>query len=137
MSEKQPTKIAEGAQTAATEEEHPPIPRAAEDRKAASALASLDSKTEATAGASQNVDQEAVQNAIKNLSGAATAPKKAAAAGLKKTDEIKKPPVKVDAKDVDLLLDECEFPNKVRATEFLRAHEGDLGKALRAFVQPA
>lgn len=140
MSEKQPSKIAEGAQTATTEEEHPPLANNAEDRKAASALASLDSKTESTStGPSQNVDQEAVQNAIKNLSGAGgTAPKKAAAAGLagaKKADEVKKPLVKVDAADVGVLMEECDF-NKIKATEYLRAHDGDLGRALRAFVTP-
>lgn len=137
MSEKQPPQIAEGAQTATTEEENPPLASNAEDRKAASALASLDSKAEG-APSSQNVDQEAVQNAIKNLSGAGKAPKKAAAAGLsKKTDDApKKPLVKVDAADVTVVMEECEF-NKVRATDFLRTHEGDLGSALRAFVTPA
>lgn len=139
MSEKQPSQITEGAQTATTQEEHPPLANNAEDRKAASALASLDSKTESSGtGASHNVDQEAVQNAIKNLSGASgTAPKKAAAAGLsKKQEEVnKKPLVKVDAADVGVLVDECDL-NKIKATELLRAHDGDLERALKAFVTP-
>ncbi|KPM43353.1 hypothetical protein AK830_g3189 [Neonectria ditissima] len=104
----------------AAEDESQAVAKSAEDRKAASALASLDADDSAAAN---NVDHDAVSKAMKALgTGAST---KAAAASTKN--------VKVDAADVALLVDELELP-KAKATELLKSHEGDAVKAMRAYV---
>lgn len=88
MSEKQPPAVVEGATGGDVEEEVQPA-KSAEDRKAASALASLDARGDDAS--EDKVDAEAAQKAIKGLGGATAAKK-----------EVKN--VKVDAADVTLLV---------------------------------
>ncbi|KAI0539792.1 hypothetical protein GGR58DRAFT_499830 [Xylaria digitata] len=92
--------------------------KSAEDRKAAAALASMDSSGDGTEAA--EVDATAVSKAMKNLGTAPAAVK-----------EVKK--VKVDAADVALLVDELEL-TKQKATELLKAHDGDAVRAMRTFI---
>ncbi|KXH62801.1 hypothetical protein CSAL01_02706 [Colletotrichum salicis] len=117
MSEKQPPTVVEGATAGDVEEEVQPA-KSAEDRKAASALASLDAGGD-DSGSGQ-VDVDAAQKAIKGLGGATAAKK-----------EVKN--VKVDAADVALLVDELEL-TKPKATELLKANDGDAVKAMKASV---
>ncbi|KAI1636342.1 hypothetical protein F4809DRAFT_389477 [Biscogniauxia mediterranea] len=117
MAEPQPRSIHEGATGDVEDEVSSSQAKSAEDRKAAAALASLDDTHGDDAGAAA-VDQEAVSKAMKNLGGAA------------KT-EVKK--VKVDAADVALLVDELDL-TKPKATELLKAHDGDAVKAMKAFI---
>ena len=126
MAEPQPPNVHEGATTAAADEEDVhATAKSAEDRKAASALASLDANDDAATG-SKEVDHEAVSKAMKSLGGA----KPPAAA--KTTAPTKN--VKVDAADVALLVDELEL-TKPKATELLKSHDGDAVKAMRAWVR--
>lgn len=133
MTEQQPPNVVEGA-TGDIDDERPAV-KSAEDRKAASALASLDTAAGDDA-ASKNVDQDAVGQAMKNLGGS-TGPgagkggstTAAAAAAPKKA-------VKVDAADVALLVQELELP-KAKVTELLKAHDGDAVATMRAYVTPA
>ncbi|KAL2165375.1 hypothetical protein VTH06DRAFT_673 [Thermothelomyces fergusii] len=120
--DRQPADIVEGA-TADVEDEVQPAAKSAEDRKAAAALSKLDDTRADDEAAAREVDQEAVKNAVNALGGGA-APKK----------ETKV--VKVDAADVKLLVDELELP-KTKATELLKAHDGDAVKAMKAYLQPA
>ncbi|PTB65933.1 hypothetical protein BBK36DRAFT_1203169 [Trichoderma citrinoviride] len=106
----------------------------AEDRKAASALADLDAPASSAADASSanNVDHEAVSKAVSSLPANKTASSSSATttapgAAAKKT-------VKVDAADVALLVDQIEV-TKARATELLKAHDGDAVAALRAVAR--
>ncbi|KAI1815582.1 hypothetical protein GGS20DRAFT_328391 [Poronia punctata] len=94
--------------------------KSAEDRKAAAALASLDSNGDG-AEASQ-VDAASASKAIRNLATAAPTEKK----------DVKK--VKVDAGDVTLLVDELEM-TKAKATELLKAHDGDAVRAMRDYIK--
>ncbi|KAH6681057.1 hypothetical protein F5X68DRAFT_26176 [Plectosphaerella plurivora] len=121
MSEKQPPNVVEGATTGDVEDEIPAA-KSAEDRKAASALASLEDGDDA--GAGNAVDAEAAKKALGNLGGADSADKKALPV---------RSNVKVDAADVALLVAELEV-TKPRATELLKAHDGDAVKALRAHI---
>jgi hypothetical protein len=90
MAEPQPRTVHEGATTATDGiEEEVTKAKSAEDRKAAAALASMDSGADE---GSAEVDAAAVSKAMKNLGAAAPAEKK----------EVKK--VKVDAADVALLV---------------------------------
>ncbi|CAM1510139.1 Fc.00g004740.m01.CDS01 [Cosmosporella sp. VM-42] len=118
MAEPQPPTVHEGATTA--ESETPPA-KSAEDRKAASALASLDA--DESSGAS-HVDHEAASKAMKSLGGT----KKPGAPAKK---DVKN--VKVDPADVALLVDNLDL-NKPKATELLKSHEGNAVKAMRAFI---
>ncbi|KAH6885847.1 hypothetical protein B0T10DRAFT_550363 [Thelonectria olida] len=104
----------------AAEDEPQTTAKSAEDRKAASALASLDADESA---GSHNVDADAVNKAMKTLGGSSSAPKPASASKN----------VKVDPADVALLVDELDLP-KPKATELLKSHEGDAVKAMRAYV---
>jgi NACalpha-BTF3-like transcription factor len=106
----------------AAEDEPQTTAKSAEDRKAASALASLDADESA---ASHNVDADAVNKAMKALGGGSSATAKKTAAASKN--------VKVDPADVALLVDELDLP-KPKATELLKTHEGDAVKAMRAYV---
>lgn len=90
----------------------------AEDRKAATALASLDAAPDDTTN--KDLDSEAVTKAIKTLGSNPAAPKP--------TRNIK-----VDDADVALLVDQLELP-RGKAAELLRAHEGDAVGAMRAWV---
>ena len=93
MSEKQPPTIVEGATTGDVEDEIPnTAAKSAEDRKAASALASLEGGDDA--GGKEDVDAEAAKKAIGSL-GAADGDKKALPV---------RSNVKVDAADVTLLV---------------------------------
>ncbi|KHN97715.1 uncharacterized protein MAM_04730 [Metarhizium album ARSEF 1941] len=124
MAEPQPRNIHEGATIADVEEELQSTAKSAEDRKAASALASLDAAGNDDA-AGRDVDQEAVNKAMKSLGGAKSAP--ATASALAKS-------VKVDAADLGLLMHELEL-SKQKATELLKAHDGDALKAMRAWIK--
>ncbi|PTB37767.1 uncharacterized protein TrAFT101_005360 [Trichoderma asperellum] len=116
--------------------DQPPLPKNAEDRKAASALAALDTPSDAAGTPSNdNVNTEAVSQAMLKLgagddkakkpaSAAASSSSTAAPAAAKKT-------VKVDAADVALVVDELEVA-KAKATELLKAHDGDAVATLRA-----
>ncbi|KAL7620856.1 hypothetical protein AAE478_009854 [Parahypoxylon ruwenzoriense] len=120
MAEPQPRNIQEGASTGDVEDEVQTTAKSAEDRKAAAAMASLDARGD-DATPQHAVDQEAVSKAMKSLgSGAATEKK-----------EVKK--VKVDAADVALLVDELDL-TKPKATELLKAHDGDAVRAMKAFI---
>ncbi|EFY86340.1 hypothetical protein MAC_07644 [Metarhizium acridum CQMa 102] len=126
MAEPQPRNVHEGATTGDVEDELQSTAKSAEDRKAASALASLDAAAAANDDAAgRDVDQEAVNKAMKSLGGAKSAPVPAAAPAKS---------VKVDAADVSLLVDELEL-SKPKATELLKAHDGDAVKAMRAWVK--
>ncbi|KAH6853504.1 hypothetical protein B0I37DRAFT_348945 [Chaetomium sp. MPI-CAGE-AT-0009] len=118
--DRQPADIVEGATSGDVEDEVQPTAKSAEDRKAAAALSKLDSRGD-DEGAAREVDQEAVKNAMSALGGGAD----------KKDIKV----VKVDAADVKLLVDELELP-KPKATELLKAHDGDAIKAMRAYLQP-
>lgn len=91
MAEPQPRNVKEGATTGDVEEEVTKA-KSAEDRKAAAALASMDSNGDGAEAA--NVDVAAVNKAMKNLGTAASAPAE--------KKEVKK--IKVDAADVSLVV---------------------------------
>lgn len=121
MADKQPPNVVEGATTGDVEDDVPPsaAPKSAEDRKAANALASLDAADETGGGSpAANVDQDAVNKAMKKTAATAEPPRKN---------------VKVDAADVALLVDELDM-TRPKATELLKANDGDAVKAMRAFV---
>ncbi|KAI6783159.1 uncharacterized protein J7T54_000661 [Emericellopsis cladophorae] len=129
MTEAQPPNVVEGATTGDFEDEQSQKPSSAEDRKAASALASLDAAApNDTDKAAQNIDQAAVNKAMGGAGGGAGggASHETAAAAPKKS-------VKVDAADVSLLVDQLLLA-KPKATELLKAHDGDAVKAMRAYV---
>ncbi|OCK85178.1 hypothetical protein K432DRAFT_287397 [Lepidopterella palustris CBS 459.81] len=119
MAEPQPDSVHEGAST-------PPAPTGtAEDRKAAAALSSLDAHDDESS-TKKDVDAEALGQAMKNLG-----------VGDKKEHEgnkvVPKKAVKIDAGDVSLLIEQLEL-TKVKATELLKANDGDAVKAMTAFV---
>ena len=87
--DRQPADIVEGATSGDVEDEVQPTAKSAEDRKAAAALSKLDARGD-DEGASREVDQEAVNNAMSSLGGGAA------------KKEVKT--VKVDAADVKLLV---------------------------------
>ncbi|MCJ1245128.1 hypothetical protein MMC30_002329 [Trapelia coarctata] len=129
MAEPQPPMHAGSADL---EDEHPPAPTGgAEDRKAAAALSSLSSLNDEASTPKGDVDQKALGDAISRLE--VGKGKRGEEKG-KKAVEGEKKKVKVDAGDVALLVEELEL-NKVKATELLRAHDGDALKAMRAFVR--
>ncbi|KAH6651013.1 hypothetical protein F5144DRAFT_71377 [Chaetomium tenue] len=118
--DRQPADIVEGATSGDVEDEVQPTAKSAEDRKAAAALSKLDARGD-DEGASREVDQEAVKNAMSSLGGGAA------------KKDVKT--VKVDAADVKLLVDELEL-SKPKATDLLKAHDGDAVKAMKAYLQP-
>ncbi|PMD17132.1 hypothetical protein NA56DRAFT_648872 [Hyaloscypha hepaticicola] len=133
MAEQQPPTIVEGATTGDVDDEIPVAAKSAEDRKAAAALSSLDAPREDESAGTKDVDQEAVRKAMERLGGSASTNGAAA----KKDTETKavKKSVKVDPADVTLLVEELEL-SKIKATDLLKAHDGDAGKALRAYIAP-
>ncbi|TGO60975.1 hypothetical protein BCON_0031g00540 [Botryotinia convoluta] len=133
MSESQPPTLVEGATTGDVDDEIPQKAKSAEDRKAAAALSSLDAPREDDSTATKEVDQEAVRKAMERLAGTGTTNGKVA----KKGDEKKvvKKIVKVEAADVNLLVEELEL-TKIKATDLLKAHDGDATTALRASITP-
>lgn len=98
MAEVQPPNIVEGATTGDVEDEIQPTAKSAEDRKAAAALSSLDTR-EDDSTAAKDIDQEAVKKAMDRLAGTGGSGKKVE--GDKK--EVKKV-VKVDQSDVLLIV---------------------------------
>ncbi|KAK4129626.1 hypothetical protein N657DRAFT_652968 [Parathielavia appendiculata] len=119
--DRQPADIVEGATSGDVEDEVQPTAKSAEDRKAAAALSKLDTHGADDESAGREVDQEAVQNAMNALG------------GVDKKEASKT--VKVDAADVKLLVDEFEL-SKPKATELLKAHDGDAVRAMKAYLQP-
>ncbi|KAH8428527.1 huntingtin-interacting protein K [Aspergillus melleus] len=124
------------------------LPANAEDRKAAAALSSLntngiaaDSDSAAKPSAS-SAEQEALGKAMSRLeiaAGTGGAAKRGAGEAQKKgtaSEVVRKKAVKVAAEDVALLVEELEL-NKIKATELLKVHDGDVRKAIKAFVTPA
>ncbi|KAJ5834823.1 hypothetical protein N7447_000849 [Penicillium robsamsonii] len=118
------------------------LPSNAEDRKAAAALSSLNPNEIATEDASAraplSANQEALGKAMSRLeiaSGQDLGNKKAAE-GLKTDGVVKKKIVKVAPADVALLVDQLDL-NKIKATELLKAHDGDAIKAMKAFIAPS
>ncbi|TVY44164.1 hypothetical protein LOCC1_G005915 [Lachnellula occidentalis] len=131
MAEAQPPTIVEGATTGDIEDEVP-VAKSAEDRKAQAALSSLDAPRDDDISTTKDVDQDAVRKAMDRLAG------KGATNGVlnKKEDETKvavKKNVKVDPADIALLVEELEL-NKIKATDLLKAYEGDVTQALKAYV---
>ncbi|KAG6072783.1 hypothetical protein E4U30_006940 [Claviceps sp. LM220 group G6] len=100
--------------------------KSAEDRKAASALASLDAAGhDDPAMNNRDVDREAVNKAMRSLGDGA---KPASAATVAPSRNIK-----VDDADVAVLVDQLEV-SKANATDLLKAHDGDAVKAMRTWV---
>ncbi|MCJ1304710.1 hypothetical protein MMC08_007523 [Hypocenomyce scalaris] len=132
MAEPQPPQVREGADV---DDETPAVPASAEDRKAAAALSSLDARPEDDEGTSEKtqLDQEALGKAMSRLE--LVSKGKEGDRGKSKEGEVekKKPVVKVDQADVVLLIEQLEL-SKPKATELLRAHEGNAVKAMRAFI---
>ncbi|GFP59980.1 hypothetical protein TASIC1_0015014900 [Trichoderma asperellum] len=117
--------------------DQPPLPKNAEDRKAASALAALDTPSDAAGTPSNdNVNTEAVSKAMLKLGAGDDKAKKPASAAASSSAAAAAPAavkknVKVDAADVALVVDELEVA-KAKATELLKAHDGDAVATLRA-----
>ncbi|KAL1964589.1 hypothetical protein VTN77DRAFT_6763 [Rasamsonia byssochlamydoides] len=132
------------------------LPANAEDRKAAAALSSLNANEISQSGNDDDAGskipsaeaQEALGKAMSRLEiatgGGASGASKAgdgAGAGAGKTDAekkdegVKKKAVKVAAEDVTLLVEELDL-TKNKATELLKAHDGDATKAIKAFIAP-
>jgi hypothetical protein len=134
-----PPKMSEPPQT--PDIGNPPVAASAEDRKAASALAALDSTTleDTTSPTSPSAgganDAAAVRDAMARLEGKSLTKPTAAAQGGKAgvTVPVVSKAVKVDQADVALLVDQLEL-SKPKATELLKTHGGDAVKALRAYV---
>ena len=134
MAEPQPAAVHEGM-----DPEGPPPPASGEDRKTAAAMSSLEGRGgDEDVKPNKQIDQEALEKAISRLELADKVGKVAAgdkAKGEKEKEEReKRAKVKVDQADVGLLVQELDL-NKVKATELLKAHEGDAVKAMRAFVR--
>ncbi|KAF1982567.1 hypothetical protein K402DRAFT_384428 [Aulographum hederae CBS 113979] len=119
MAEPQPPDVKEGATT----DEIAP-----EARKAAAALSALESHEEASSTPNNNgkkdVNAEALSSAMKNLD-------------VKEGGEgVRKAVVKIAAADVAFIADQFDL-SKPRATDMLRANEGNAKKAMSAFVASA
>ena len=139
MAEPQPSSVQEGMDR----EDPAPLPTSAEDRKTAAAMSSLERRggdeDDAAAKPNKEIDQEALGKAISRLELADKA-STVGGAGEKKTKEKeeveKRAKVKVDQADVTLLVEELDL-SKAKATELLKANEGDAVKAMRGFVRAA
>lgn len=101
MAEPRPTNIVEGATTGDLEEEIPVAAKSAEERKAAAAMSSLDSRAE-DAGSSRDVDQAAIKKAMERLGGPALTNGTSGKQGEDK--KVVKKAIKVDVADVNLLV---------------------------------
>ncbi|KAG6138020.1 hypothetical protein E4U38_000699 [Claviceps purpurea] len=100
--------------------------KSAEDRKAASALACLDAAGhEDPAMNNRDVDREAVNKAMRSLGDGAKLASAATVAPFRN--------IKVDDADVAVLVDQLEV-SKAKATDLLKAHDGDAVKAMRTWV---
>jgi hypothetical protein len=113
MAERQPPTIVEGATPADVDEEVPATAKSAEDRKAAAALSSLDSRVDESAG-TKDVDQAAIKKAMERLGGSGTTNGTVARKDEKK---VVKKAVKVDAADVTLLV--CLFQRTIICRDLL------------------
>lgn len=123
MAEPQPSSAKAGS-AAADAEENPTLKAGSkDDAKAAAALSSLDARGDDADG-SKPADSAALTGAMKDLKVDGSSEAKTKAAPKK---------VKIDAKDVTLIVEHCEI-NKVKATELLRANDGNLLEALSAYV---
>ncbi|KAN0071538.1 hypothetical protein V8E54_010134 [Elaphomyces granulatus] len=133
-----------------TETPEQQLPKTAEDRKAAAALSSLNaneisqSSNDASSNLPSAVDQEALGKAMSRLeivAGCAAGTKGSIGPGQggalkKETDNIKKKAVKIAAEDILLVVEELDL-TKNKATELLKVHDGDVTKAIQAFISPA
>ena len=113
MAEPQPSTIHEGADPDAAEaNENPSVPASAEDRKAAAALSSLEThggaEDEESSKKKLNVDVDALGKAMRNLEIVAGG-NKAKTKGKEETKKEEQKKVKVDAKDVSLLVSDSLF----------------------------
>lgn len=128
--------MADNRPPADVQDELPAAAQSAEDRKAASALASLDvSHDDATA--SKDVDRRAVDEAMKRLGAAAAASSSAVSASSKPVAAKPAVPVKnvkVEPADVALVVDQLDLA-RPKAMDLLRAHDGDAVEAMRAYVR--
>ncbi|KAI9779436.1 MAG: hypothetical protein M1839_007401 [Geoglossum umbratile] len=121
----------------------PAPPLDPESRKAAAALSALDSSTTIDDAPSSttpntNVDQEALGKAMEGLktrSGVGGGGG-GSGGGPGRDEGGKGRKVRIEAADVGLLVDQLEIP-KLKATELLRANDGDVVRALRAFIAPS
>ena len=141
MAEPQPASVTEGMDEAA-----PPL-ASAEDRKTRAAMSALESsrtvENEDSQKPNKKVDASAISDALSRLEVANEAGKSSAEdpneeRRKKREDERKererRAKIKVNQADVTTLAEECDL-TKVKATELLRAHEGDFEQALRAFLR--
>ena len=141
MAEPQPAAVSDAVDEAA-----PPAAASAEDRKTHAAMSALESSRgvdEDSQKPSNKIDANAISDAISRLEVADQAGKTSAEdpneeRRKKREDEIKerdrRAKIKVNQADVTTLVEECDL-TKTKATELLRAHEGDFEQALRAFVR--
>ena len=140
MAEPQPASATEGM-------DDPPAPTTAEDRKTAAAMNALESRAadndEDNQKPTKQIDTDALGKAISRLElqdkGGKPAAQDPNEARRKKKEEEQKEKerrakIKVDQADVSLLVDQLDL-TKMKATELLRAHEADVGKALTAAVR--
>ncbi|KAJ5778113.1 hypothetical protein N7520_001359 [Penicillium odoratum] len=117
-------------------------PANADDRSAAAALSSLHSnEIGATASPTRgpsSADQEALGRAMSRLEIASGhgAGEKHPGTALNNGVEVKKKVVKISAADVTFLVNQLEL-SKNKATDLLRASDGDVTLALRAFLAPS
>lgn len=136
MAEPQPSNIQEGM-----DPEGPPPPTSKEDAKAAAAMSSLETRgADEETKPNKQIDQEALGKAISRLELADKVGKVAAGDNSKaekeKEEREKRAKIKVDQADVGLLAEELDL-SKVKATDLLKAHEGDAVRAMKAFVRAA
>ena len=134
MAEPQPPNVQEGM-----DPEGPPPPASAEDRKAAAAMSTLERRGgDEEVKPNKQIDQEALGKAISRLELADKVGKIAAGekgqGDKEKEEREKRAKIKVDQADVALLVDELDL-NKIKATDLLKAHDGDAVKAMTAFVR--
>lgn len=158
----EPIPSASSAADAADDETSQNLPKNAEDRKEAAALNSLNANAmsqdngDTAAKQPSAADQKALGEAMSRLEIASGSGKKSGTAGKKaepkKEVEVKKK-IKIASEDVNFLVGCCfmewclicaDGPLKVeeldltknKATELLRAHEGDAVQAIKAFITP-
>ncbi|PSK34081.1 hypothetical protein B9Z65_8407 [Elsinoe australis] len=131
MAEPQPPAVQEGDTTRS-------VPASADDKTAAAALSSLDQPSMSTDNAApkKDIDSKAIGDAMQRLTvseGQGGGAGKEAAKAEKKEEQEPAKKVKIEAADVNLVVDQCDL-SKVKATELLRGYDGDLGRALRGWV---
>lgn len=111
------------------------VPASADDKKAAAALSSLDQPSMSTGNAApkKDIDSKAIGDAMQRLTVSEGKGGKEAAKAEKKEEQGPAKKVKIEAADVNLVVEQCDL-SKVKATELLKSHDGDLGRALRGWV---